>query len=130
MKLIKQFMAVFVFVFLASICKAEMTGSQWLDFKSSPEPIDGIQSTQVINSVPLKYCECLGYHINIPDGVTPGQLAKVVEKYLLDHPEMLHLEINYIICNAYDKSWGKKMKKAKAKTTKLHYNTNVTDQKK
>ena len=107
MKQFKQYISVFVLVLLASVCHAEMTGSQWLNFVSSPEPIDHIQSIQVINSVPLKYCKSLGYHFNIPTGVTPGQLVKVVEKYLSDHPEMLHLEINSIICSAYNEVWDK-----------------------
>ena len=107
MKKIKIYLIVMILVLFANICQAEMTGAQWLNFVSSSEPIDHIQSIQVINSVPLKYCECLGYSINIPDEVTPGQLVKVVEKYLSDHPEMLHHEINYMICAAYGKVWGK-----------------------
>ncbi|MBU4257663.1 hypothetical protein KKC04_04620 [Patescibacteria group bacterium] len=104
---IKIYLVVMILVLFANICQAEMTGAQWLNFVSSSEPIDHIQSIQVINSVPLKYCECLGYSIDIPAEVTPGQLVKVVEKYLSDHPEMLHQEINYIICAAYGKVWGK-----------------------
>lgn len=107
MKKIMTYLAVMIPLLFANICQAEMTGAQWLHFVSSSEPIDHIQSLQVINSVPLKYCECLGYSIEIPAEVTPGQLVKVVEKYLSDHPEILHLEINYIICTAYGKAWGK-----------------------
>ncbi|MBW1979503.1 MAG: hypothetical protein JRI79_16305 [Deltaproteobacteria bacterium] len=107
MKKIMIYLAVLIPLLFANICQAEMTGAQWLNFVSSSEPIDHIQALQVINSVPLKYCECLGYSIEIPAEVTPGQLVKVVEKYLSDHPEMLHLEINYIICTAYRKAWGK-----------------------
>ena len=107
MKKIKVYFVIMISLLFANICNAEMTGAQWLNFVSSSEPIDHIQSIQVINSVPLKYCECLGYSIDIPAEVTPGQLVKVVEKYLSDHPDMLHLEINHIICAAYGKVWGK-----------------------
>ena len=93
---------------LPNICPAEMTGAQWLNFVESTESIDHLQSLQVINSVPLKYCECLGYSIDIPAEATTGQLSKVVQKYLSDHPEMLHYEINNIICSAYANVWEKK----------------------
>ena len=107
MKILKMFFIGLILLQFSNVCCAEMTGSQWIGFVESPEPIDHIQSIQVINSVPLKYCECLGLNFDIPTEVTPGQLVKVVQKYLTDHPEMLHHEINYIICNAYKNVWGK-----------------------
>ena len=106
MKLCKVSFIALILLQFYNICCAKMTGSQWLNSVKSPEPIDHIRSIEVINSVPLKYCECLGFNIDIPSEVTPGQLVKVVQKYLSDHPEMLHREINYIICNAYKNVWG------------------------
>ncbi len=41
----------------------------------------------------------------IPSGVTNGQLAAVVKKYLSEHPEELHLQGNALIERAFKKAW-------------------------
>lgn len=36
----------------------------------------------------------------LPDGVTQGQVAKVVVKYMDDHPEKLHLRAEILVINS------------------------------
>ena len=93
---------------LSNTVRAEITGSGWLNFAKSEHPVDGLAALNIINSVPLEYCKILGFKFVIPKGVTPGQEQKVVEKYLQEHPEELHKEINYLICKAYGNAWGSK----------------------
>jgi hypothetical protein len=57
---------------------------------------------------------CLGYVLGVldelpnacaPNGVTGGQTAKVVERYLEAHPENLHLSANSLIASAVVAAW-------------------------
>ena len=41
----------------------------------------------------------------IPDGVTTGQLAQVVAKFLRDHPERLQLNAPVLIADAIGGAW-------------------------
>jgi hypothetical protein len=41
----------------------------------------------------------------IPDGVTTGQLAQVVRKYLAEHPERLHLNAPVLVADAVSGAW-------------------------
>lgn len=41
----------------------------------------------------------------IPDGVATGQLARVVGKYLSEHPDRLHLNAPVLIANAMHEVW-------------------------
>jgi hypothetical protein len=42
----------------------------------------------------------------IPDGVTNGELTKVVLAYIDKHPEMLHESASYLVFKAVTEAWG------------------------
>jgi hypothetical protein len=93
---------------LSSFCaNAERTGNEWLRFEQSSEVVDQIASLEMLKSAPLNYCKLLGYSFTVPHGVVPGQQSKILTKYLDNHPEELHQELNYLICKAYNTAWGK-----------------------
>lgn len=46
--------------------------------------------------------------IEIPEGVTNGQIMRVVGKYLEDHPELLHLTPNKLTTQALIQAFPKK----------------------
>jgi hypothetical protein len=43
--------------------------------------------------------------INIPDGVTSGQLLEILVKYLREHPERLHYQGGYLIIEAFHQAF-------------------------
>jgi Rap1a immunity proteins len=41
----------------------------------------------------------------MPDSVTPGQMARVVVKYLSDHPEVLHKSRPFVVLDSFMKAF-------------------------
>jgi hypothetical protein len=89
----KKVFIFFLCVFISNIANA-ITGNELLKFCNSEDSFSQGMCLGYINGVSDRDLDASGC---LPPDVTFGQMQKITEKYLDEHPKLLHLHATFLV---------------------------------